>query len=283
MLLTGGADSKVMLWQGDPTKLRLGTVTAPQSTFDHGGIVRVLRWCPFDSGEKRRFASASEKLGSKPPAIAVWQVSQKAQAERLLQLENLPTKSNDLQWGGGAKTKLFSAHDNGYVGVWSAEGEGSLLKTIKLHAGPVSCLVLTNDGTVLVTASHDRTVAAVDVSKPSTDTLATYKANRPINAVVASADFVAASKGVVVVGGGRDPRDVTTSKELAEDENEATVLDAVGGEPVASGKGHFGPIHALLALPTLGQYGAFASVSEDGCVKVHGIDGKLLHSDTLQG
>lgn len=285
-LLTGAADGQVMLWQGEPSRHASGSVVAPAHTLDHGGIVRVLRWCPFDDAEApaagRRFASSSEKLGSKPPFIAVWQVSPKGAVTKLLQLQDLPTKANDLQWGGGAKTKLFSAHDNGYVGVWLVEGPGSLLKTIRLHTGPVSSLCLTADGSVLVTASHDGSVAAVDVTTRETETLATYKVDRPLNAVAISGDFKAGSAGKVIVAGGKDPRDVTRSKDLREDEFEAKVLDASSSDQLASGKGHFGPIHALLALPRLGPGGAFASASEDGCLRVHGMDGRLLHSDTLQ-
>lgn len=287
-LLSGAADGQVLLWQGEPSRYTTGTVASPVRTLDHGGIVRVLRWCPFDDGEAagagRRFASASEKLGSKPALIGVWRVSSRGVIEQVLQIQDLPTKANDLQWGGGAKTKLFSAHDNGYVGVWSADAPGGLLKTIKLHTAPVSALCLTADNSTLLTASHDASAMAVDITKPSTDTLAVYKANRPLNAVAASADFKAGEdgRGMVIIAGGMDPRDVTRSKDLHEDEFEALVLDASSAAQQAAGKGHFGPVHGLLSLPTLGPAGAFASVSEDGCLRVHSLAGQLLHSDTLQ-
>eukprot|EP00933_Yihiella_yeosuensis_P072131 TRINITY_DN80439_c0_g1_i1.p1 TRINITY_DN80439_c0_g1~~TRINITY_DN80439_c0_g1_i1.p1 ORF type:complete len:475 (+),score=111.82 TRINITY_DN80439_c0_g1_i1:125-1549(+) len=285
-LITGSADGKVLLWQADPGQHRAGTVAAPAQTFEHGGIVRVLRWCPFDdeqaSTKGRRFASASEKLGSKPPQISVFAVSPKGSFTEIVKITELPTKANDLRWGGGAKTKLFSAHDNGFVGVWLAEAPGSLLKTIKVHTSPISSLCLTSDGTTLVTSSHDHSSKAVDVSTPSTEVLATYEWNRPLNAVCVSADFKVKSSGHIVIAGGKDPRDVTRAKDLREDEFEAKVMDATSSDAVAAGKGHFGPIHTLLSLPRLGSDGAFASASEDGCLKVHGLDGKLLHSDTLQ-
>lgn len=287
-LLSGGADGQVLLWQGEPSKHKPGTVAAPVRTLEHGGIVRVLRWCPFDDAETpngRRFASASEKLGPKPPCIAVWQVSAKGEMKQILILEDLPTKANDLQWGGGTKLKLFSAHDNGYIGVWMAEAPGSLLKTVRLHAGPVSSLCITADGNTLVTASHDATAMALDITQRETPTVATWRSNRPLNAVVVSQDFRigAEAAGKVILAGGKDPRDVTRSKDMQEDEFEAKVLDSSSGEILAAGKGHFGPIHALLVLPRLCPGGAFASASEDGCLRVHSLqDGKLLHSDTLQ-
>lgn len=285
---SGGADGVVHFWQADATRLEKGSVSAPLATLDHGGIVRVLRWCPFDAqGEPgRRLASASEKLVSKPPAICVWRVSARGRAESILRIDDpkvLPGKANDIRWGAGAKVKLFSCHDNGYVGVWSAEAPGGLLKTIKLHAAPVVSLALSGDGSTLVTASHDGTSMAVDVSRPSTDTLLVYKANRPLNAVCLSEDFKAGDggAGALVLAGGKNARDVTTQATL-EDEFESKVLDGASGEVLASTtKAHFGPVHALLPLPRIGRHGAFASVSEDGCLKVHGLDGRLLHSDVI--
>lgn len=283
-LVSGGADSNLILWQGDPKLHKPCSVVEPVTTLEHGGIVKVLRWCPFDEGAGQRFASASDKLLSKPPVIAVWRVAAGGRIENLLQLDNLPTKANALQWGGGAKTKIFSAHDNGYVGVWLAEQPGSLLKTIKLHAGPVTSLHITADGATLLTASHDTTVAAVDITTKDTNTVATYKANRPLRAVTVSADFRPGTEGAVVIGGGRAERDITTSKDLVDDEFEGTILDAASGQPVASGKGHIGPVHAVLSLPALGPSGAFATVSEDGCLRVHDIrNGQLLYNDSPDG
>mmetsp|Transcript_55324 Transcript_55324/g.171388 ORF Transcript_55324/g.171388 Transcript_55324/m.171388 type:complete len:470 (+) Transcript_55324:86-1495(+) len=284
-LVSGGADSNVILWQADPSRHKPNSLVSPTTTLQHGGIVKVLRWCPFDEeAGGRRLASASDKLLSKPPAIAVWRVTDRNKIERVLQLDNLPTKANDVQWSGGAKMKLISAHDNGYVGIWLAEAPGSLLKTIKLHAGPVTSLCIACDGAILVTASQDSTVAAVDISTRETNTVATYRANRPLRAVAVSSDFEAGKAGAVIVGGGRAERDITTSKDLVSDEFEGTILNAEDGMPVASGKGHIGPVHAILSLPSVGSNGAFATVSEDGCLRVHDIrTGKLVHSDTPDG
>ena len=281
LLISGSADGQVKFWEADLAHLKPLTVTSPKNTLEHGGRVKVLKWCPFDEGSSgRRFASASEKLGSKPAVIAVWHASPAGEAKQLLEIKELPGKANDLEWGGGGKLKLFSAHDNGYVGVWLAEAPGSLMKTIKLHNAPISSLTLTRDASTLVTASHDKTSKAVDVSQPATETLATFELNRPLNAVAVSEDFQAQKTGTVVLAGGKDARDVTRAKDMQEDEFEAKVIDS-SGKILAAAAGHFGPVHGLLSLPRIGTTGAFASVSEDGCLKVHGLDGTLLHSDTL--
>jgi len=281
-LLSGAADGKVMLWRADAGRRAPESVAKPESTIDHGGIVRVVRWCPFDvDSSTPRFASASEKLVDTPPAIAVWRVGTRGGAKQLVRMEDLPGKANDLRWAGGGKEKLLSAHDNGYVGVWLPDPPGSLRKTLQLHGGPVASLCLTPDQSTLLTASHDRSAAAVDITTPAMDVLRTYKTDRPLNAVAVSSDFKLGEVGTLVVAGGRDPMIVTKSV-LLEDEFEAKVLDSSTEEQIAAGKGHFGPVHAVFSLPWLGPQGAFATASEDGCVRVHGVDGQLLHADTGQ-
>jgi WD40 repeat protein len=284
-LISGDSDGKIMLWDADAAKKARCSVASPISTFEDGGNVQVLRWCPFDeAGGSQRFASACEKLASKPAAVAVWKVTGK-KADCLMRIENLPGKANDLRWAGGAKTKLLSAHDNGYVGVWSAEPAGSganyLLKTIKLHSAPIASLCLSPDGKSLITASHDKSSKVVDISSSATETLMTFKADRPLNAVDVTTDFAVGGAGNLVVAGGRDPMVVTTSS-LMEDEFEAKILDSESGAPIAAAKGHFGPVHDVVFMPWLAESGGFATCSEDGCLRVHALDGSTLHSDKVE-
>lgn len=295
-LVSGDSDGKIMLWDSRAPVRSPYSVSAPLQTIEDGGNVQVLRWCPFDapaedSGGKgysdgkgkgksagpQRFASACEKLASKPAAIAVWRVDGR-NVEQLLRLEDLPGKANDLRWAGGAKLKLLSCHDNGYVGVWAVEGAGSLLKTIKLHSKPIASLCLSADGKSLITASHDSSSKVVDISTPATETVVTYTADRPLNAVVVTPDYVPGTSGYVVVAGGRDPMLVAKSQ-LMEDEFEAKILDSAEGYPVAAARGHFGPVHFMAFIPWLGKDGAFATCSEDGFVRVADLYGSTLHSD----
>jgi len=291
-LCSGGADGEVHFWQGEPSKLKQGSIASPVSTMTHGGRVRVLRWCPFDMGNTsggRRLASASEKLVSHPASICVWQVSERGKAEQLVKIDDpqvLKSHANDLRWGGnpGSKVLLFSAHNEGYVCVWSADSGGAPLKALKLHSAPVMALALTTDRSQLVTASHDSTSKAVDVSTRSMDTLAEYKSNRPLNAVCTSSDFKAGPEGTgfIVLAGGKHAREVTTEVTL-EDEFESKVFDAVSCQQKATTvTSHIGPVHQLLSIPGLGKCGAFASASEDACLKVHDLDGRVLHSDVLE-
>jgi WD40 repeat protein len=284
-LISGDSDGKIMLWDTDVPKKQPCTVSSPISTFEDGGNVQVLRWCPFDeAGGTQRFASACEKLASKPAAIAVWSATGR-KADCVFRIENLPGKANDIRWAGGAKTKLLSAHDNGFVGVWSAEPAGPdanyLLKTIKLHDKPIASLCLSADGKSLITASHDASSKVVNISTRDTETLKTYKADRPLNAVDVTMDFTVEGEGNLIVAGGRDPMVVTTSS-LMEDEFEAKILETESGQPIAAAKGHFGPVHDLVFMPWLADGGGFATCSEDGCLRVHALDGRTIHSDKIE-
>lgn len=283
-LISGAADGKVLLWQTDPAYCKQGTVLSAYSTLQESGcIVRVLQWCPFDAEEEfPRFASASER----PLALGVCQLRPKGKGWEAKQImtkslpEKTPGRANDLKWVGGAIKKLITAHDSGYVGIWKAEGEGDLLKTLKLHSSPVIKLCLTTDGGALLTASHDGTAACIDVSKPACEVLTTYKMEHPLNVVATSLDYKATADGImgtVIVAGGRHNREVTTTTGT-EDEFFAKILDGQNGEWMESGKGHFGPVHALVVMPDYGKYGAFATGSEDGTIRVHGVDGSTLHS-----
>jgi WD40 repeat protein len=284
LLISGDSDGKINLWDPAAAKKATCSVSQPVATFNDGGNVRVLRWCPFDEASgyqaPRRFVSACEKLASKPAAIAVWTLTGR-KAECTMRLENLPGKANDVRWSGGPKLKLLSAHDNGYVGVWAASPPGDLLKTIKLHSAPIASLCLSADGKSVITASHDASSKVVDISTPATETVMTYKADRPLNAVAVTADFGTDGAGRLIVAGGRDPMVVTTSS-LMEDEFEAKVLDSGSGEPIAAAKGHFGPVHDVVFMPWLARDGGFATCSEDGCLRVHALDGSTLHSDKIE-
>mmetsp|Transcript_159147 Transcript_159147/g.296603 ORF Transcript_159147/g.296603 Transcript_159147/m.296603 type:complete len:482 (-) Transcript_159147:65-1510(-) len=285
-LISGGADGKVMLWATDVGRRKPKSVASPLTTIDHGGSVRVLRWCPFDApGGPQRFASASEKLVERPAALVIWSMDARGRVEQRLRIEaQLPGKANDLRWAGGAKLKLLSAHDNGYVGVWLAEGSDpakALMKTIKLHSAPIASLCLSPDGNAVLTASHDASAKVVDITKPATETLATYKAVRPLNAVATSSDYKPGTEGSLIVAGGRDPMVVTKSV-LDEDEFEAKILDSESGEPVYVARGHFGPVHCIYPMHWLDPKGAFATCSEDGCLRVHALDGSTLYADRIE-
>merc|ERR1712232_749795 len=129
-------------------------------------------------------------------------------------------------------------------------------------------------------ASHDRSAKAVDISDKETPELARYgDFNRPLNAITVSDDYKAGESGVVMLGGGRDSM-VVTQSQLLEDEFHVMVLDSAGGSKLAAGAGHFGPVHATRYMAWVGPRGAVATCAEDGCLKVFGVDGDLLHTDT---
>mmetsp|Transcript_37051 Transcript_37051/g.80970 ORF Transcript_37051/g.80970 Transcript_37051/m.80970 type:complete len:483 (+) Transcript_37051:43-1491(+) len=277
-LLSGSADGKICLWPGVETLGKRAEAVAPLATLDHGGIVKFVEWSLDDNS---KFVSCSYKLGSSPPFIAVWSLDG-TRSTCLVKIEKMPARANEVRWGApGGRTKLFSCHDNGYIAVWDAEN-GDLLKTLPLHKDIVTQLNFDFSRKVLLTASADKTALAVDVSTPAMATLKTYSADRPINAIAVPPTYLSAEateedNQTVAIAGGRDPRDVTTSK-LVEGEFDVLILGADQGDKWSAGKGHFGPVHCIRYF----QDGlGFASCGEDGCVKVYNADGSIHAADTL--
>jgi translation initiation factor 3 subunit I len=283
ILASGSADGKVLFWptEGRGSSTRSGVIEACGS-LAHGGIVKALRWCPFD---KNKFVTCADKLGSIPFHIAVWEADANGRgAKNVIKMLELPAKANAVQWGDGAKKKIFSAHENGYVAVWGAD-DGKLLKTLKLHAQPVTGICLASDGITLLSASRDRTACVVDVSTPTAPTLRTYKTDRPLNAVAVTPTFnpkeddeASKKNGAVLLGGGQDEMQVTQTK-VVEGEFEALIYSNEG-ERWGSGKGHFGPVHAIRTVP--GKQDMFATGAEDGCLYVHDLYGEMLHADNTR-
>merc|ERR1712137_646517 len=276
-LLTGGADGMVMLWRNPGPPRRGGplVVTTPDLTVNNGGIVRIVRWCPFDDAPNcRRFAVGAEKLGQRPPTVGVWRV-----VDGKPSLESdWRVKANDLRWVG--RMKLFTVHDDGCVVGWLVNRPGDAVSVSKVHAGPIAALSTgANDG-MLLTASHDKTASVLDISGEGEPVVVTtFEADRPLNTVICTPDFCANESGAIIVAGGRHEREVALSQ-LLRDEFEVKVLDPRDGKPTGAGAGHFGPVHDLTFLPRtrMEPRGVFVSVSEDGTLRAHNTDGELVHS-----
>lgn len=283
MMLSGGADGKVLLWDtSNLTKSGIaGTVATSCGSFEHGGIIRVITGCPEDlsaGASGANFATASDKFKDTPPFVATWKLDGR-KVSNVIKIDKIPARANAVKWSGGGKVKLLTAHENGYLGVWAADN-GDLLKTMKLHDKSIVYLCQAAGGSIVFTASLDKTSKIVDMTKREMPVLSTFTVNRPCLAVAAPRNYVPdgteeeKKDNWVVLAGGMEDRDVTTQKSH-EDEFDCLLLGD-DSKQWGAAKGHFGTVHGLEFLPD-GR--SFASCAEDGHVYVFWGDGSVRFAD----
>jgi WD40 repeat protein len=271
MVLSGGASEDILVF--DPnvtTKVAYPVARIPVKR----GIVRHIVPHPEIS---HIFATHQDTMG--PPNITVWDLNKK---EPIYIINDLPSKVKSLQWGMvGKGMKLFSGHDDGTVSAWDGE-TGAKIQSYRPHGGAVVDVKFyskLHEGVedtipVLLTASLDGTAKILDLSVPSMRVHRTFTQNRPLRSI-------ALIENHIVLAGGHDPMQVTTSK-LQKDEFHVFVYTLEGeivGVPGPLNGGHFGPIHQLKQLPGRPQV---VSVSEDGGVKLTNVpDGTLIAADII--
>lgn len=138
---------------------------------------------------------------------------------------------------------------------------GKELNTVKDHLSVINDMQMSRDGTMFVTASKDASAKLFD--SESLVNSKTYKTERPVNSAAISPIF-----DHVVVGGGQDAMDVTTTSTRA-GKFDSRFFHLIYEEEFARVKGHFGPINSLAFHPDGKSY---ATGGEDGFVRVQSFD-----------
>lgn len=95
------------------------------------------------------------------------------------------------------------------------------------------------------------------------EVMKTYVANTPLNSAA-----LTPKKDFVIVGGGQDAMDVTTTSSR-QGKFEARFYHKIFEEEIGRIRSHFGPINTI-AVPPNGK--GYASGGEDGYVRVHHFD-----------
>ena len=134
---------------------------------------------------------------------------------------------------------------------------GKELNSTKDHTGVINDMQMSRDGTMFVTASKDSTAKLFDAE--TLTCLKTYKTERPVNSAA-----ISPIHDHVVVGGGQDAMDVTTTSTRAGN-FESRFFHLIYEEEFARVKGHFGPINSLAFNPDGRSY---ATGGEDGFIRV---------------
>lgn len=180
-------------------------------------------------------------------------------AEPILKFENTDGPSSRFTvatWGYGALT-IVTGHADGKIAKYDAK-TGAKLEGAKAHDLTVTDVQMDYDRTYFITSSKDKTAKLWDVDRLKN--MKTYPSDSPLNAAC-----ITPVKDFVIVGGGQDARDVTTTSS-AEGKFEAKFHHKIFEDEIGRVKGHFGPINCLAVHP---NGTAYASGGEDGYVRLH--------------
>lgn len=277
-LVSGGADGWLCWWSADPAsgKVKPGggkdkkeKIATPTRRFNYNHIIRGLRAHP-----EKGICLYTDKFPSAPPHLALLSYDEPSQVlwRTETMFENAKTHHITLNSVGGAK--VFSCHEDGCVRVWGMPQEESqssqeikipepkLLKKMKLHEAAI--LTLNWHKHLLLTASTDMTVKAINTASRELPTVYTAKANRPLRAVAAY-DFPEDKCFGFIYGGGRDPKDVTTSNLLPDEFEFYQSWFGAFNTTIQSRHASVGPLHRIMWLHGLGRV---ISAGEDGEVRM---------------
>jgi len=155
---------------------------------------------------------------------------------------------------------LLTGHQNGDLVQWDMKTQKKI-KVNTMHQKDIVDMQCSKDGTMLITASKDKTALLWDTD--TLEHLKTYKTERPVNSASISSLF-----DHVVLGGGQEAMEVTTSSTRI-GKFDARFFHLVFEEEFGRVKGHFGPINSIQFHPDGRGY---ASGGEDGYVRVHQFD-----------
>ncbi|CAD7951353.1 unnamed protein product [Amoebophrya sp. A25] len=272
-LISGGADGLLCFWDTNPNagKPNLGNagpkekIQLPARVHAYGGIIKGLR--ASDSG----ICLYTDRFGAKNPAhiacldrndpsIVLWKVM------------DFGAKINMLLWGPVGNPKVFVAHDDGCLSIWSGVAgeagnddgtpQGKLMKKMQLHEKAI--ISMNTHKNFLLTASSDMTVKAINSGQKELPVVFHAKANRPLRAVAAW-DFPEDRCFAFVYGGGRDPKDVTTSYLLPDEFDFYQSWFGEANSTIMTRHGAAGPLHRLIWVNEISK---IFCASEDGEVKM---------------
>jgi translation initiation factor 3 subunit I len=159
---------------------------------------------------------------------------------------------------------ILACGDDGYLRTLDLQ-DGEELKEIQPHTGVISGVSFNADKSMFITAGKDQ--KAILFNSTTLEILATYEADRPLNAAA-----ISPNKEHVLMGGGQDAMSVTTTAGRAGG-FECRIHDMVHANEIGRIKGHFGPINTLAINPDGHSY---ASGGEDGYIRLFHFDPEYL-------
>ncbi|CAI8038839.1 Eukaryotic translation initiation factor 3 subunit I [Geodia barretti] len=245
-VLTGSADNSTRLWDCET-----GTTL---SEFETGSAVRS---CMFSYSSNLFVYTTDATMGS-VCEIYLYDVRDLEAPVRVIPIEG--SRISAAVWGPFDEF-LITGHENGAICRYDVTRSGHCLQSVKEHKALISDLQPSSDQIMIVTASKDNTAKLMD--SENLEVLKTYRTERPVNSAA-----ISPTKDHVVLGGGQEAREVTTTTTKA-GKFDARFYHLIYEEEIGRVKGHFGPINSLKFHPDGKSY---SSGGEDGYVRVHTFD-----------
>ncbi|GJQ88038.1 Trip1 [Trypoxylus dichotomus] len=180
-------------------------------------------------------------------------------ADPILRIPINGSRVSAMLWGA-LDESLVTGHENGEIVQWDIK-TGKKLHTTKEHEHLINDMQMSKDSTMFITASKDHTAKLFD--SDNLMLLKTYKTERPVNSAAVSPILEH-----VVLGGGQDAMDVTTTSARV-GKFDSRFFHLVFEEEFGRVKGHFGPINSVAFHPDGKSY---SSGGEDGYVRIHNFD-----------
>ncbi|KAH3679981.1 hypothetical protein WICPIJ_008457 [Wickerhamomyces pijperi] len=250
LAVTGSADFSAKLW-----KVETGENVF---TFKLNTPVRRVEF----SGKNDRLLCVTDEVMGFKGTISIFKLNYNdIYTQDSTPLVSIETRENFKKVSVAAWTYndkyIIAGHQDGVISKYDAT-TGEFIDSAHVHEGLVTDLQFSKDRTYFITSSKDKTSHIVDVD--TLEVLKTFETDAPLNSAA-----ITPVKEFVVLGGGQEARDVTTSS-MAQGKFEARFYHKVFGDEVGRVKGHFGPLNYIAVHPKGTSY---ASGGEDGYVRVH--------------
>jgi translation initiation factor 3 subunit I len=260
-LATGGADFTVRLWDVE-------TGTTINTIDENAGLQATAKSVSFSyCGNLIVFPSGAEM--KRTPTLQIFDVRMNPSDGPIRKRELPKSEYNDgvpikSLWAFNDEI-ILTGNDNGSLYVWDMNNLDELHRNESQHSKQINDMQLSKDNTMVVTASKDCTAKMFDAM--NLRHLKTYKSNAPVNSAA-----ISPRAQHVVIGGGQDARDVTTTSSR-DGKFEARFFHLLMEEEFGRVKGHFGPINTLAFHPNGKSY---CSGAEDGFIRAHKFDRDYL-------
>jgi translation initiation factor 3 subunit I len=248
--LTGSADFSMKLWR----------VATGECLFTYAMDTSVRR-VEFDQSDNKILAVTDKVMGF-PGSILIYNLNRETPTQQndipILKIDTREDFEKVSVAGFSYLGKyIIAGHQDGTISKYDAH-TGEFLDSVKVHEGLITDLQFSEDRTYFITSSKDKSATILDVD--NLESLKRFEADAPMNTAA-----LTPVKNFVVLGGGQEARDVTTTA-ASQGKFEARFYHKIFEDEIGRVKGHFGPLNYIAIHPNGSGY---ASGGEDGYVRVH--------------